>query len=105
MPGDVLIAITTSGGSANVRRAVESAHAMGMTVIGMTGLKGRRFAALCDLALVTPSDSTPRIQEGHIAMGHALCELVERALFANAARSAADRRVSRAAARGGRGRP
>jgi D-sedoheptulose 7-phosphate isomerase len=105
MPGDVLIAITTSGGSANVRRAVESAHAMGMTVIGMTGLKGRRFAALCDLALVTPSDSTPRIQEGHIAMGHALCELVERALFANAARFAAGRRVSRAAARGGRGRP
>jgi D-sedoheptulose 7-phosphate isomerase len=52
-----------------------------MTVIGMTGLKGRRFAALCDLALVTPSESTPRFQEGHITMGHALCELVERAMF------------------------
>jgi hypothetical protein len=52
-----------------------------MTVIGMTGMKGVRFAARCDHALVTPSVSTPRIQEGHIAMGHALCELAERALF------------------------
>jgi D-sedoheptulose 7-phosphate isomerase len=81
-PGDVLIAITTSGNSPNVLRAVETAHALGMSVIGMTGAKGRRFAALCDLALVTPHDVTPRIQEGHIAMAHAFCELVERALFA-----------------------
>jgi len=80
-PGDVLVAITTSGNSANVLRAVEAAHELGMTVIGMTGLKGTRFAARCDHALVTPSASTPRIQEGHIAMGHALCELIERALF------------------------
>ncbi len=81
MPGDVLVAITTSGGSENILRAVESAHAMGVIVVGMTGLKGRRFAAVCDFALITPSDFTPRIQEGHIAMGHALCELVERAMF------------------------
>ena len=80
-PGDVLVAITTSGRSGNVLAAIETAHELGMTVIGMTGLSGRRFAARCDHALVTPSDSTPRIQEGHIAMGHALCELVERALF------------------------
>jgi D-sedoheptulose 7-phosphate isomerase len=79
-PGDVLVAITTSG-SANVARAVQVAHESGMTVIGMTGRKGQRFGALCDLALITPSDVTPRVQEGHIAMGHALCELVERALF------------------------
>jgi D-sedoheptulose 7-phosphate isomerase len=79
--GDVLVALSTSGRSANVVAAIEVAHRLGMTVIGMTGLKGRRFAALCDIALVTPSDSTPRIQEGHIVMGHALCELVERALF------------------------
>jgi len=79
--GDVLVAISTSGRSPNVVAAIETAHERGMTVIGMTGLEGRRFAALCDLALVTPSDSTPRIQEGHIAMGHALCELVESALF------------------------
>jgi D-sedoheptulose 7-phosphate isomerase len=80
-PGDVLVAITTSGRSANVLRAVEAAHQLGMTVIGMTGPAGKRFAAQCDHALVTPSASTPRIQEGHIAMGHAICELVERALF------------------------
>jgi D-sedoheptulose 7-phosphate isomerase len=81
LPGDVLIALTTSGGSANVLRAVEAAHGLGMTVIGMTGAKGVRFAARCDVALVTPSASTPRIQEGHITLGHALCELIERALF------------------------
>jgi D-sedoheptulose 7-phosphate isomerase len=80
-PGDVLVAITTSGKSANVLRAVETAHEIGMTVIGMTGLPGKRFAARCDYALVTPHQITPRIQEGHLAMGHALCELVERALF------------------------
>lgn len=79
--GDVLVAISTSGGSPNVVAAIEVAHQQGLTVIGMTGLKGRDFAALCDLALITPSDSTPRVQEGHIAMGHVLCELVERALF------------------------
>jgi D-sedoheptulose 7-phosphate isomerase len=79
--GDVLVAITTSGGSANVTRAVDSARRMGLVVIGFTGAKGASFAAKCDLALITPSFSTPRIQEGHIAMGHALCELIERALF------------------------
>ncbi len=79
--GDVLVAISTSGGSPNVVAAIEVAHQQGLTVIGMTGLKGGDFAALCDFALITPSDSTPRVQEGHIVMGHVLCELVERALF------------------------
>ena len=79
--GDVLVAITTSGGSANVTRAVVCARKLGMTVIGFTGAKGAAFAAKCDLALITPSFSTPRIQEGHIAMGHAMCELIERSLF------------------------
>jgi D-sedoheptulose 7-phosphate isomerase len=80
-PGDVLVAITTSGRSANVLRAVEVARSLGMVVIGMTGSGGKRFAAGCDHALVTPSAATPHIQEGHIAMGHALCELIERSLF------------------------
>jgi len=79
--GDVLVAITTSGRSESVRRAVAKAHGMGLTVIGMTGAKGAAFAASCDVALITPSESTPNIQEGHIAMGHAFCLLVERALF------------------------
>ncbi len=80
-PGDVLVAISTSGRSESVRRAVRRARALGMAVIGMTGAKGGAFAAQCDVALVTPSGSTPNIQEGHIAMGHAFCLLVERALF------------------------
>jgi len=105
-PGDVLVAITTSGGSANVTAAIETAHRLGMTVIGLTGLKGRAFAALCDIALVTPSDSTPRIQEGHIAMGHALCELVECAMFpaASAPAKGRGRRVRRARTAGAKGR-
>jgi len=80
-PGDVLVALTTSGGSPNVLRAVETAHALGMVVIGFTGIKGKSFAAQCDHALITPHALTPRVQEGHIAMGHALCQVVERALF------------------------
>jgi D-sedoheptulose 7-phosphate isomerase len=80
-PGDVLVAISTSGRSASVRRAVQRARALGMPVIGMTGARGGEFAAMCDVALITPSAVTPNIQEGHIAMGHAFCLLVERALF------------------------
>jgi len=96
-PGDVLVAITTSGGSPNVVKAVAVAHALGMIVIGMTGRRGARFADLCDHALVTPSDVTPRIQEGHIAMGHTVCELVEKALFGAAVRR--DAAAARARAR------
>ena len=80
-PGDVLVAITTSGRSESIRRAVREAHRLQMSVIGMTGAKGAEFAAMCDVALVTPSAVTPNIQEGHIAMGHAFCLLVERAMF------------------------
>jgi D-sedoheptulose 7-phosphate isomerase len=80
-PGDVLVAITTSGGSRSVMRAVAAAHRLGMTVVGMTGMRGSAFAAKCDIALITPHTVTPRIQEGHIAMGHTFCELIERAMF------------------------
>ena len=80
-PGDVLVAITTSGRSESIRRAVREAHRLKMTVIGMTGAKGAEFAAMCDVALITPSASTPHIQEGHIAMGHAFCLIVERSMF------------------------
>ena len=91
-PGDVLVAITTSGRSESVRRAVKAAQRLEMNVIGMTGAKGSEFAALCDVALVTPSASTPNIQEGHIAMGHAFCLLVERALFPGGAPGAGPKR-------------
>lgn len=90
-PGDVLVAITTSGRSKSVLRAVEVARTLGMVVIGMTGSRGTGFARRCDHALLTPHDSTPRIQEGHVAMGHALCELIERALFSRPARPRARR--------------
>jgi D-sedoheptulose 7-phosphate isomerase len=94
-PGDVLVAISTSGRSESVRRAVRSAQELDMTVIGMTGAKGGEFAALCDVALVTPSDVTPNIQEGHIAMGHAFCLLVERSLFPRGTPAAGPRRTPR----------
>ena len=103
-PGDVLVAITTSGRSESVRRAVQAAHALKMTVVGMTGTNGVEFAAMCDVALVTPSASTPNIQEGHIAMGHAFCLLVERTMFPDGAPGrgpvAARRGAGRARVRG-----
>jgi D-sedoheptulose 7-phosphate isomerase len=98
-PGDVLVAITTSGRSASVMRAVETAHGCGMTVIGFTGPLGRSFAAHCDLALIAPGRSTPRIQEAHITLGHTLCELVERALFARTSRGPARPARARGSAR------
>jgi len=70
-----------------------------MTVVGFTGAGGRRFAAQCDHALVAPGTATPRIQEAHIALGHTLCELVERSIFE---RVAGDRRGGRGAVRGSR---
>jgi D-sedoheptulose 7-phosphate isomerase len=80
-PGDVLLGITTSGGSANVLRAVAQAREIGMKVIGFTGEKGTAFAESCDLALVVPSRDVARIQETHICAGHLICQLVEAALF------------------------
>ena len=79
--GDILVALSTSGNSKNILEAVKAARTLGMKIIGMTGERGGAFAKLCDIALVTPSDQTARIQEGHIAMGHAMCESVERALY------------------------
>jgi len=98
-PGDVLVAITTSGASPNVSRAVEAARRQGMSVIGFTGARGASFAAECDVAIITPHPSTPRVQEGHAVMAHALCELVERALFGEEARA---RALARAGEGGGR---
>lgn len=89
MPGDVLVAISTSGRSESVLRAIFAARSLAMTVIGMTGGRGLEFADLCDVALVTPHASTPRIQEGHIAMGHTVCQIVEHALFPAPARKPA----------------
>lgn len=75
--GDVLVAISTSGNSANIVRAVETARGMGVLVVGMTGGAGGKIGPLCDVLLPVPSDSTPRIQEMHILLIHIMCEIVE----------------------------
>jgi len=78
-PGDVLVAITTSGTSRNVVLAVEAARRVGMKVIGLTGAKGAAFVAGCDAGVAVPSMVTARIQECHITIGHLLCEVVDEA--------------------------
>jgi D-sedoheptulose 7-phosphate isomerase len=75
--GDVLFGITTSGRSPNVVRALETARGMGIVTVGLLGGDGGPARALCDHALVVPSTETPRIQELHISLGHAILELVE----------------------------
>lgn len=79
--GDVVVGISTSGGSPNVLEAIEVAKRKGAQTIGLTGGDGGKLAKVVDLALVVPSDSTPRIQEAHITIGHIVCELVERELY------------------------
>lgn len=79
--GDVCLAITTSGNSPNVIRAIEQARAKGMKIVGLLGRDGGQCASLCDLALVVRCEDTQRIQETHNLIGHILCELVELALF------------------------
>ena len=79
--GDVLMGITTSGNSTNVLKAVARAKQAGMTTIGLSGRDGGRIREAADQCIVVPSDSTQHIQEAHIAIGHILCDLVERSLF------------------------
>ena len=79
--GDVCLAISTSGNSPNVTAACEQARKQEVTVIGLLGRDGGPVAAVCDLALIVPSDDTQRIQETHNLIGHIICELVEAELF------------------------
>lgn len=80
-PGDVLLVISTSGRSVNVLAAARAARQTGLTVIGFTGEHGGELVELCDLNLRVPSNSTPLIQQLHITIAHAVCGLVEAALF------------------------
>jgi len=80
--GDVLWAISTSGNSANVLKAASAASRRGARLLGMTGRDGGHLKQLCDVALCVPADSSPPIQEGHLALLHIICGLVEQALFA-----------------------
>jgi D-sedoheptulose 7-phosphate isomerase len=79
--GDVAIAISTSGNSSNVIKAVEVAKEMGMKTLALTGNDGGGLAKKADLSLIVSSNSTPRIQEAHILIGHIICEMVEHQLF------------------------
>lgn len=79
-PGDVFVALSTSGYSINVIKALKVARSLGITTIGLTGRDGGDMAALCDIEIRVPSDSTPLIQQAHMAIGHLICAHVERAL-------------------------
>lgn len=80
--GDCLVAISTSGNSRNVIRAAQAARSAAVHTIGLLGRDGGALRALCDVPIIVPSAVTARIQEAHIFLGHALCELVEFALNA-----------------------
>jgi D-sedoheptulose 7-phosphate isomerase len=76
-PGDVLIAISTSGKSKNVLRAAERARELGCKVIALTGATAEPLGSLCEIAVAVPSSRTSRIQEAHITIGHLWCEMVD----------------------------
>lgn len=80
-PGDLVVGISTSGSSGNVKLAMEAATAAGCRTVGLLGRDGGTIAGMADLALVVPSDNTPRIQEGHITIIHIVCDLLEKRLF------------------------
>ncbi|MDX2067876.1 MAG: D-sedoheptulose 7-phosphate isomerase [Haliscomenobacter sp.] len=75
--GDVLVAISTSGHSPNVLRAIETAKSLGIASIGLSGKDGGQLADKCDLCLVIPAQDTARIQEMHILVGHILCQYID----------------------------
>jgi D-sedoheptulose 7-phosphate isomerase len=79
--GDVVIALSTSGNSPNVLKAVDVAKKKKLITIAFTGIKGEKLSSKSMYAFVVPSDNTPRIQETHITLGHVICQMVEEILF------------------------
>ncbi|MCX7218015.1 MAG: D-sedoheptulose 7-phosphate isomerase [Burkholderiales bacterium] len=79
--GDVFIGYSTSGKSPNILRAFEEARERGLICIGLTGNRGGPMRELCDHILEIPSGDTPKVQEGHLVLGHIICGLVENAIF------------------------
>ncbi len=80
-PGDIAIAISTSGNSTNVLHAMSTARKIGLKTIGLTGRSGGNLRNAVDYCICVPSNETPRIQECHILVGHIISELVEREIF------------------------
>lgn len=80
-PGDVFVGLTTSGASPSVLRAFEEARRVGMVCVGFAGNRGGPMRELCTHLIEVPSARTPRIQEGHLLLGHLLCGLIERGCF------------------------
>lgn len=75
--GDIAFGISTSGNSSNVIEGIKTAKSMGLTTVSLTGCGGGELAKLTDISLIVPSKVTARIQESHICIAHAICELVE----------------------------
>jgi D-sedoheptulose 7-phosphate isomerase len=80
--GDILVAISTSGKSSNVINGIRTARERGLKTVAMTSAKGHDMAEICDYRIMVPSSVTPKVQECHITIGHAICAGVEAALFA-----------------------
>lgn len=78
--GDVFVALSTSGNSENILKALEKAEKLGITRVGLAGRDGGKMKDLCDHLLIVPSDSTPLIQESHLSILHILADLVEESL-------------------------
>ncbi len=81
--GDIFIGISTSGNSVNIIKAFASAKKKNIITVALTGRDGGEMAKIADIALVIPSNSTPRIQESHILIGHIICDIIEKEIFGN----------------------
>lgn len=79
--GDIFIGISTSGNSVNIVNAFESAKKKGITTVALVGRDGGKMAQMADVSIIIPSNSTPRIQESHILVGHIICDIIEKEIF------------------------
>ena len=84
--GDVLLALSTSGRSANILAALRKARDLGLVTVGFTGSKGEAMTADCDHLLIAPSDDTAVVQQIHLAVGHGICDQIEQTMMGEASR-------------------
>tara|TARA_Y100000591_G_C21713208_1_gene634671 strand:- start:364 stop:960 length:597 start_codon:yes stop_codon:yes gene_type:complete len=83
--GDILICYSTSGKSPNIINAIKAAKSLGLITIGLCGNKGGFMVENCDYILEVPSPDTPKIQEGHLVLGHIICGIIEKEIFGHLA--------------------